>query len=57
MGGLKSEGLEKRYEIANFLRGQKVDISNLYHLLEAWPAETNVHVDSLRIAVDEFLDR
>lgn len=57
MGKLRNGVLNERYEIANLLRGQQVDFPDLHQLFEGWPEATNVHVDSLRIVVNENLDR
>lgn len=52
-----NEGWNERYEIASLLRGQKIDIPDLHRIFEGWPAATNIHLDSLRIAVDENLNK
>ena len=53
-----SEGiLDARFEIASSIRGQKFVFPDLEQLFEAWPVATNVHVDALRIAVDENLEK
>lgn len=57
MGKPVGEVLDERNEIIGLLRGQKFDLPDLEHLFEGWPVATNVHVDSLRIVVDQKLDK
>ncbi len=49
--------VNERYQLAKLLRGEKMDIPDFHHLLEAWPEATSVHADSLRVDVDEKLDK
>lgn len=52
-----NNNLDERYEIAKLLRTEKIVIPDLHHLFEAWPEATSVHLDSLRVAVDEDLNQ
>lgn len=52
-----NEDRNQRYEIAKLLRGQKVGLPNFHQIFEGWPSATSLHLDSLRVAVDEKLKR
>lgn len=52
-----SESSNERSELVDLLRDQKIDLPDLYQLVEGWPEAINDHLDSMRIVIDAELDR
>lgn len=50
-------GLVQRQRLVRSLRGQRIQISDLHTLFQAWPEATNPQISALRLEVDQSLDK